>query len=265
MGTVRELAELQRRFLHRITDPVLSPVQTKDFCSPAKQFSIYYHNHHLGLIKALSNIYPVCLRLVGEKYFHGWAKRYIEHYPSTSYSLYAYGADFSDCIRVLGLDSVPYLAEVASLEWAIHRSLLGPKNSDFDFQAFAMMTANEVTAGDLVFSLANNGQCLAFHFPVDRIWEINQDQSAEVFLDLDQEQEECNLYVWRPDWDLRIKRLSSEELLLIKCIENGLSLKEIYAEKTIENLSDGDDVASILSALTNLINIGCITGFGLKT
>ena len=76
-----------------------------------------------SLTHALESIYPACLRIVGPEFFRAMARRFASEVPSTSADLNDYGASFPDWLtRFPPAQELPYLPDVARLDWALHRA-----------------------------------------------------------------------------------------------------------------------------------------------
>ena len=85
--------------------------------------AVYRNNYRTGLIGALVNTYPMLLRIVGEDYLTGLAREHVKGEPLRSGNVHHYGARFGDFIE--GFEparALPYLADMARVEWAAHRA-----------------------------------------------------------------------------------------------------------------------------------------------
>jgi len=115
------LAELQRDFSGALLDPD-RPVPAAVAASTgvvARRFDVYRNNVVVGLVEALSVTYPAVARLVGDEFFRGAAGVFVRRAPPRSPLLFDYGGGFADFLD--GFEparSVPYLGDVARLEWA---------------------------------------------------------------------------------------------------------------------------------------------------
>ena len=89
-----------------------------------KRFNVYRNNHIVSLINNLRDGFPVVASLVGDDFFGAMAKVYAQNHPPTSPLMVFYGADFADFIRAFSpADSLPYLGDVAMLEFAQRQAL----------------------------------------------------------------------------------------------------------------------------------------------
>jgi hypothetical protein len=201
-GCEAVLAELQRAFV-------------RELFGDGERLRPYRDTTLGALAGALAAIHPVCERLVGAEPFRELARRCARERPSRSPDLNDYGelADF-----VAGFAparALPYLADVARLEWALHHArhaALGPPLEP------ARLTA------DSRIALAPGTSLVASPYPVDRIWETNQPGNAsdtEVRLDAGAVQ----LAVAREPAGAGFSRLESAEFELLRGLARGLPLE----------------------------------------
>ncbi|MGF6691885.1 hypothetical protein M2318_001945 [Metapseudomonas resinovorans] len=86
---------------------------------PARRFAVYRNNVLASLIGALADTFPVVRQLVGETFFAGMARLYVQAVPPRSPLLAFYGGEFPDFIATFPpAASLPYLADTARLELA---------------------------------------------------------------------------------------------------------------------------------------------------
>src|SRR5574338_1556162 len=98
-----------------------------DRLEPVARGAIYRHHVVATLTAALRATFPVVCRLVDERFFAYAADRYIQTDPPSGPCLFEYGAGFADFLAEFrACRSLPYLADVARLEWAMQRALHAP-------------------------------------------------------------------------------------------------------------------------------------------
>lgn len=129
--------------------------------SDERRFDIHRNNWRGNLRAALRAGYPVIERLVGADFFNYCADAHIDAHPSRSSNLENYGEDFAWFLgEFAAASSLPYLADVAKLEFAIDVLLAAYENDD-----------------DVV---------LCSPFPILKIWQANQSGTdANLVIDLD--------------------------------------------------------------------------------
>lgn len=139
----------------------------------AAGLAVYRNNYRVGLIETLRMIYPVCGQIVGTEFMTGLAREYSKQHASHSGNLHEYGGLFGDFLQAFPpAQTLPYLADVARLEWAVHRSYYA-----IDQQALTAVALVDVAAeqyGDLHFSLCRSCHVLDSPWPVASIWQGHQ-------------------------------------------------------------------------------------------
>ena len=89
--------------------------------SAAVQLGIYQGSVKGGLVQALGNLFPASKGLLGEQFFDAMASRYVALNPSRSASLDHYGEAFPLFMKDFEpLAELPYMPDLASLEWTWH-------------------------------------------------------------------------------------------------------------------------------------------------
>ncbi|WP_051304475.1 HvfC/BufC N-terminal domain-containing protein [Chitinilyticum litopenaei] len=85
----------------------------------AERMRHYRANCRINRVAALGNTFATVEALVGEDFFAAMARVYVDATPATSANLHALGADFPDFIAGFApAGDLPYLADVARLDWA---------------------------------------------------------------------------------------------------------------------------------------------------
>jgi len=254
------LLELQERFMVALiqsseTDSS-TDFQTRDLNrQQGRGLEIYRNNMRMGLKKTLRETYPVVERLVGETFFSAMAGRYIKQSPSKKASLNEYGEDFPDFIANFPpAATLPYLAEVASLEWIIQAVLLGENHKPFNWQ---LSEIPDVQQEKLIFHPVKNVQFIYSKYPIDRIWEVNQPEWSEVE-EVDLMEGEVFLVLWRQAFDLRIDRFEKEKWLLLKLLTKKIPLGQLPMHPEIN-----EHKIDIVSLLPTLIKEGYIDYYSL--
>jgi hypothetical protein len=224
------LAALQNSFLSAVFDSNVS--EHLDFIQPiakvdaAAQFKIYKNNVFSQLTKTLKNIYPACYQLVGIDFFNAMAVYYIRENPSVFVDLNEYGETFAEFISAFeAAKPLPYLADVAKLEWAWHLIYSAANSPVFLFEKFVerLQQAPE----DIIFLLPPSSTLLLSTFPVFDIWETNRKNSnKEIVL---HPNHVYYYFVWRKDFEPRIDCLTRVEFELLHCIQKRFSLANICA------------------------------------
>jgi hypothetical protein len=176
--------------------------------SGERQYRVYRHNTAANLTDALAAVYPVVKRLVGEGFFDYAADRYWRDHPPASGNIHDFGGRLPDFLA--GFEpaaSLPYLPDVARLEWAWHRAFHSPDAPPLDRTRLAGIAPTDYST--LRFRPHPSAQLIESRWPVLRIWEAHQRPGEPETLDLD-DGGEC-LLVLRRGLSVFVERLSAGE------------------------------------------------------
>lgn len=156
-----------------------------DGIAPRARLAIYRHHVLSSLTAVLADTYPVVCRLVDERFFAYAADAFIRRHPPTGPCLFEYGeafpeflADFPPC------RALPYLPDVARLEWALNVAYHAAPAPILDASVIAAVPPADLPRLRLRFHPSVS--LLASPYPVDHIWQANQpgaDPNAIVDLD----------------------------------------------------------------------------------
>lgn len=184
-----------------------------------------YHNNIIGSVSAsLCATFPILDALVGEGFLKSMARAFVFEHPPKSGCLHLYGAGFDDFIRgYMPAESLPYLADVATLELAINTAYYAPNDSPMKADALAQFPEEQIGAVQL--SLRTSAVLIDSHYPLLEIKSYcendAQGDAPDVLKDAG-----VTLMVYRPSLDVKIVELDREEFRLIQALQNGVSLGE---------------------------------------
>lgn len=178
MPSLREIeSEMRLALLGGDDGPARTRVRG-DGLEPAARLAIYRHHVVTTLTAALQATFPVVCRLVDERFFAYAADRYIQVEPPSGPCLFEYGAGFADFLAEFpACRSLPYLADVARLEWAMQRALHAPDAIPLPIRAMQGVAPD--LAASLTLTIDPSVTLLSSRYPVDRIWRANQADEPE--------------------------------------------------------------------------------------
>lgn len=205
--------------------------------SASDQLNIYTQGIHDGLINAMSQIYPVCEKLVGSGFFYCMTKQYILSSPSTAPDLAKYGNSFSDFIdSYQAADSTPYLSHIAQLEWAYHRVFHAKDEPEFKIDPIYNFSVEKIT--ECIFSLPDSHHFIESRYPLVKIWEMNQsDTGTNINFDIS----DRYFFIFRQGFSIHINEISKNETLFLNEINKHKTFIEIF-----EKFSSEFDPSSLL-------------------
>lgn len=203
-GNMPSLRETQLDFAHRVFG-------TGGAVSPREQ--IYRNNVFISLTGALADVYPAVKRLVGEPFFNQLARRYLRVHPSRSGNLHDFGGRLAELLRGLTeISNLPYLPDVAALEWALHEVFhAGDATAS---ESNRLCEYSQVPVHPAV-------RLVASRYPVLTIWQANQAEDPGL-VDLDAGGDW--LIVFRQELERQILRASAGELALLGALQSGMPL-----------------------------------------
>jgi hypothetical protein len=182
------LLDLQTNFRDAILGLGEAPIANAilgDGLDPSARLSIYRNHVFASLTASLKAMYPVVCRLVDERFFAYAAHEYIRAQPPGEPCLVRYGETFPAFLGSFApCRNLPYLRDVAALEWAIIRVKTALSPSPLSARSLAMVPA--AAAGNVRFTFAGTIALIESDWPIDRIWIANQpgtDPDAMVDLD----------------------------------------------------------------------------------
>jgi hypothetical protein len=172
-----ELLASQRAFAAALRDPTAMPrTQCRlsgDAALAERRFAIYRANVSASIVKALSAAYPVVQQVVGAAFFEALAVSHHRTHPSTSGDLTDYGAKFAMYLEEFPhTQHLPYLPDLARVEWAVH-SAEGAADAEA-FDAAALAALNPAQQAALRFHWAPGTTLVDSRHPVARVWQIHQ-------------------------------------------------------------------------------------------
>jgi hypothetical protein len=142
-----------------------------DGLSGERRLQIYRNNTYSLLTDVLKNTFPAVCRLVGDEFFEYAARQYIRVDPPRQPCLYVYGAGLADFLAAFAPASeLPYLPDMARLEWALNEAYYAPDASPLSIDALIVLRLEDYA--DVRLRPHPSCRLLTSRFPVDRIWEM---------------------------------------------------------------------------------------------
>ena len=133
-----------------------------------------YRNNVLGNYRnALAATYPVVLRLIGAPAFDAMSESFVRAHPSVRGDVNRYGGELARFLSFYPpMSELPYLPDVARLEWAIDQANIAADGDMLDLAALGAVP--EDMLGELRFKLHPSAQLVASPYPIFHIWQVNQ-------------------------------------------------------------------------------------------
>ncbi|MEP6873405.1 MAG: DNA-binding domain-containing protein [Burkholderiales bacterium] len=193
-----------------------------------RRLQIYRNNFNESLGDALEAVYPAVARLVGDRYFRQLSRGFIAAHPLRSSSLHDFGRELPDHIAQRPeLAELPYLADVARLEWACHEVY-----HEADHVALVPTQLAELSPEaqlQLRLPLAQATRLLASRYPVLRIWASNQPGASDVAAPISLDEGGVRVLVARRDGNVEFRVLVEAEDLWLRALAAGATLADATA------------------------------------
>ena len=255
MNTAPSLLNLQADFARWMLGErglPLPEVVAGNGLAPAARLQIYQNIIFNNLTAALRTDYPAVLKLVGEDFFESAAARYIREYPSRSGNLQDFGAAFPKCLAAMPeAATLPYLGDVARLEWARQESYLAADAAPLDAAALASLPEDQHATLRLV--LHPSLRLVESAHPIWDIWMFCQ-EAAPQRLNLSGEGQA--LMVWRDTRQLVMQPMAGGQREFVAALLGKKPLAVAHASAvTAESQFD------LTACLHWLLQTGLITGY----
>jgi hypothetical protein len=252
------LDDVQRSFARALVgteDADLFALISEDGANPVARLSIYQANVARRLTAALVSTYPVVCRLVDRGFFDYAANTFIRRTLPSSSCLSEYGEEFPSFLdRFPPAAEIPYLSDVARLEWHIGRVVRGARHPAVPvktlMKALKRCIKARMDASHIYFRFAPNVRFLSSRYAIDTIWKMHQEEALMNTLSLGSES--ANLQIGGGD-RLCILNLSPPAWTFRSRLSYGAPLDAAFSSATAM-CADFDCALEIAT----LLNDGCI-------
>ncbi|MGE0701813.1 MAG: putative DNA-binding domain-containing protein [Hyphomicrobiaceae bacterium] len=188
----------------------------------ACRFSIYRNNVVGGLVDAMAETFPAVLALVGEPFFRAAAREFVRAHPPRSPVLVDYGGAFRDWIGAFPPASgVPYLSDVARLEWAWSRAYNAAEAAALPVSALVSLSPHELAETRPI--LHPSVTVIVSTHPVVSLWVQSTGRAERSRLDL---REPETALVARPADAVEVRSIDKATAASLAALARGMTLGE---------------------------------------
>lgn len=220
---------------------------------PTRRFGVYRNNVYASLIDLLVARFQVAARLVGEEFFRAMARVYVQKEPPRSPVLLQYGASFSDFIAGFPPAApVPYLADVARLEWARH---VAYHAADAEALSLEVLQAALDGVEGAALTLDPSLSVVRSAYPVVTIWQLVMREAEDEPARLPANGEDA--LVVRPRTAVEVRRLPEGGAEFVLALQHGANLYDA----AVAALAAAPEV-DLETNLAGLMVSGVIVGIG---
>lgn len=223
------LAEVQQALVAFVLDHD-RPAVRDHFASPLlaveEILSVHRNNYRETLSEALAAIFPAIHTLIGGDCFEALVGAFVCAQPPISLVLSEYGADFPAFLAAQQiLADIPYLADVARLEWAWNQAFHAPDAPALTPQALGHALEGGETIELLLHSSA---RLVASPHPVLAIWRLARSDAPDPALPTATEGGD-HLLVLRPALKVLVRALDAGAFALLTALQAGQPLEAALA------------------------------------
>ena len=217
---------------------------------------VYQANRAVLAERTLASTYPVVAQLIGVESFEPLARHFWQQHPPQRGDMGQWGAQLPEFLAAAPqLADEPFLADVARMEWALHRAASAP-DAVLDAASFALLSSVDDTQ-PVGLALHPGTALLASAYPVVSI--INAHLTGQPSLEdaaamLRQGKGEHAL-VWRQGFRPRVRALGEAEFRLVAALETGLSL-----DVALNHASNIEPAFDFNTWLAQAVQTGLVTG-----
>ena len=237
------------------TFPTPADLVTHNGSDPTRRLGVYRNNVVVSLVDALASTFPVTQQLVGEVFFRAMAQVFVRQRPPRSPVLARYNSALPAFIAQFApAASVPYLGDVAQLEWLRLQALHAADTVPAESAAIAHYLADPQALTCTRWHLAPSLQCFAAPFAAVSIWAAHQEGSGLALENVNTAQAE-SAWVFRCDLDVMVLQTTPGAHALAQALRDGVPLGVAVAQA--QSLQDDLDVSH---ALAQLLRHGLVVG-----
>lgn len=218
------LREQQHRFWEWIVGDAevrdTAPLITAGALSPDERVNVYAEMYWLRLRDVLREEFPQVRAVLGEEDFDILAAKYVRAHPSRHPSLNWLGQALPTFLRNHPVAEVPWLADLAELEWARSQAFISLDSPVAEPSVLTSLTPE--TAMQAVFTLTPSVRVLRLAHDVRALFRALRD--GEAWREVPIEAGDVTLVVFRQQFTVFHDAVSSEEARALELAMTGATL-----------------------------------------
>ena len=219
-------------------DPALKALFTCNENALPMRLQIYQNNVIGSLARAMQLTYPLIVILTGESFAENVMRSFVRENPPREACLARYGEGFNEYIESYEpARGLPYLADVARLEWAMNESFYARDDSALDPSDLQNVLGSELA--DMTLCLRSSVRLMESRWPLPAIREFCLQEKRDESQTLDLDQGGCKVMIYRPFLSAEVESLNSPEYDFLKGVKDGRPLGDIL-ESVLQTHPDFD-------------------------
>ncbi len=247
-----KLVDIQSAFIDALRQPetpVPEAIGQKDGEPVKRRFDVYRNNVASGMIEALRATFPAIDKLVGAEFFAASARVYLDRDPPRSPLLFRHGEAFGDFLDIFPpAASIPYLGDVARLEWARLQAYHAIDHDPLPIDVLSGFLQDEnggtVDVGKLCFTLHPSLALVASRWPVVSLWAASTGQGSSDDVDMSKSE---RAVIVRPSLLVDTRSLPEATFVFMSTLREGSTLQQ--AASAASDLADDFDLPTHLQGL----------------
>jgi hypothetical protein len=256
MNDLHSLQDAFGRYLRGGDTAVVSVVETTAQLDATQRLSVYSNAYRTRMRGVLAADYPVLRVVAGDETFARLCDEYIDAYPSTSFTLRAFGRHLAEFIAITpDLDERPFAGELARFEAAFIEAFDAADAEAIDVAGMGSIAAADWPA--LQFLVHPSVQIVATRFNTLRVWSAVKAGAPRI------EPAELPIpagaVVWRQRLTTVFRSMEPEEFLLWRLLVGGADFAALCAALTDWHHADDVPVRAA-TLLRNWLADGLISG-----
>ena len=221
------------RFIDADTDPAF--------------LNVYRNGYIKSCTDALAASFPVVSALVGNDFFRGLARAYVEAHPPTSGTLVGYGSYFAEFLRSRSHEhGLAYLSDAAAIDAAWLASYFAADGMALAAAEVESMAADGIDVAAIRVTLTPPTQLVSLRHHIAQTWALMREQGA-LSSHVSLREGDNMAMVWRLNGKIHIKELDPGESAFLSTLAEVASL-EAAANRASE-IDESFDLATTFAAL----------------
>lgn len=216
-----------------------------------RRFNVYRNNRAVSLMESLQRSYPAICSLVGDEFFNAAARGFIDQHPPTGPVMAEYGREFGPYLTTLpNTETLPYLEDVATLEWQWLQSYHCENRTALQIKALAGIESSSVL--DLRLGCHPALYVLKSRWPVGSIWTLcTQNSNSDIQpSDVDMTLSETVL-ITRPSLEVLVNIIPASGALFLDALKQGNTVGDAAASAL-----EADPLFDTGTHLAGLLSLG---------
>ncbi len=224
---------------------------------PDSRLAVYRDGYPARIFEALEDAYPAIATICGDGSFTRLARRYLQGCDLSATSLNGIGEHFPTyCTRDELSTQLPFLSDLAHVEWAALRALHSTEQPPVDPTLFAAWNMEDWER--VVLSFQPSTTLVRSDWPIHDLWQARDTPRDDIDIDLTDRAQDVLLY--RRDYEVECRLLTRHESIALDSLLSGSTLG-----RTMETLAENDPGTDTSQMFGQWLATGLITSAALES